>query len=171
MFNQFKILTASLLLCAGATASASSLFDGTNSDLWLIDEITGAVTGYNYNRWLEDFDQNGDPLMALGGAEQAIINNVSNSSQPMTASQPLISMAGLEEGNSDRSQAVQSALLVEPATGSYSETINVQIMVESILVQNGGATLSWQIGVAPVQTLALEPALLTDAILKNGYYV
>ncbi|MFC1589119.1 hypothetical protein ACFL3P_02495 [Pseudomonadota bacterium] len=168
MINQFNKLTAGLCLCLSMTVNASSLFDGKNSDLWLIDEMTGAVTGYNYDQWLDSFSQ---AAMPLDASETAIVNNVINSSQPMTPSQPVLSLAGLEAGESDTSQSAQSNLLVEPASGTYTETINVQIMVDSGLIQAGGTILNWQIGVEPVQILPLEPALLTGATLKNGYYV
>jgi hypothetical protein len=169
MLTHLNKLIGGLCLCLSLSASASSLFDGKNSDLWLVDINTGAITGYNYDQWLDSFADAAMPLDST--SEVGIVNNVENSSLPMTPLQPALSLVGLEEGDSDTSQSIQSSLRVEPASGTYEKTINVQMMVDSSLIQAGGATLNWQINAGPVQTLPLEPALLIEATLTNGYFV
>ena len=67
---------------------ADSVFDGSNADLWLIDAEQGRVSGYNLDKWLEQFAPDNVPVFPLSGNQQALINNLSNSSLPMSPNQP-----------------------------------------------------------------------------------
>jgi len=182
MYLRFKLLIVNLWLISCLTLSIqavelldpvgdSPLFTGGNSDLWLIDANTGAISGYNFNRWLDDFSDQGSPLMILSNSEYAIVNNVAKSSLNMTINQPTISIVGLDDGNGNISDSVQDSLKVFPLSASSNQTINVQMMVDGTLLQSTQVILSWQNDTAPADTTVLSSGLLSSTNLVNGYYV
>jgi len=170
-----RMLAAVLTAFAAATipAAHAGLFDGFNSDLWLIDPETGQLTGYNYNQWLEEFAPDSAPIYPLGPGEQALINAVENSSIPMTPGQPRLSIAGLDDGLDGGSPAGHPPLRVSPQSGVFDETLGVRMQVRTDLLSLDPLELRWSVngGDQQVRLLTKDLADRPDTIEQQGYLV
>ncbi len=128
--------------------AASPLFvEHSNTNLWIVDKNTGQMSAYRHrngvNFWLESFD---DTVYTLGSNEVALINNMTNSSDTLSSDLAPISLAGLGEADLDTAgNNGMLALTVTPESGSYNETIMVEMAVNVNLTNEGPVTLNWTI--------------------------
>jgi len=161
-----------LVALTGPVSHASSVFDGTNANLWLIDADQGRVTGYSFNQWLEQFAPGNVPEFPLVGKQQALINNLQNSSLPMTANQPAVSIAGIGGALDSNNPNGHAKLLVLPESGNYGETVAVLMSVDTALMELDRPTLNWTVDGGTQQSILLSKDLLqrTGAPVSNGYY-
>lgn len=161
-----------VLLAPPLPAQASSIFDGSNADLWLVDPVDGRVSGYNLNQWLDQFVVNSTAIFPLTGSQQALINNLQNSSTPMSPNQPVISIAGIGTGLDGNNPNGHPRLLVEPASGSYGTTIAVEMRVDTKLMALDRPTLRWALdGVQQIRLLSKDLLNEPGAPVSGGYYI
>ena len=121
---------------------ASALFDRTNANFWLF-ENNGAVSGYSYGDWLAQFNSD---VYVLGQGEQVLINELPSSSIPMNSQLSPLSIDGLGKASNVVGQSGGDTLLVEPAPGNYTETLEILMLADVDLVDTyGSITLLWQV--------------------------
>jgi len=172
--TRIALCTLALATLAAAPVRASSVFDGTNSDLWLIDANEGRATGYNLYQWLLDFNPGTGPIFPLAAGQNALINNLGRSSLPMTPGQPAISIAGIDAGRDGNNPAGHPALLVLPASSppNYGDTIAVEMRVDTKLMALDRPTLNWSVDGGAQQSRLLSKDLLQQksAVLTGGYF-
>jgi len=149
-FLQICTLIFWQLFASALAFAASPIFERTNPNLWLVDENTGQMSSYRYSPnvgvWIDDFETQIAPTFSLQNNEQALINNLPASSQIMSSQLAPISLAGL--GLTDQIVGSHTGVLplhVTPASGSYSETIMVEMAVNVSLANEGPVSLEWSI--------------------------
>ncbi|MHA7879550.1 MAG: hypothetical protein ACX931_07155 [Saccharospirillum sp.] len=141
-FLRTAVLTSALM--ASANVAASALFDGEAANLWLVDTASGQVTSYSFGNWLADYTA-AEPQLPLPTGFQALVNQLPNSSTPMSARQPGVSVIGLAPAQYTLGDdSGQPRLEVVPLSGDYTETIGVQLRVDPSQLDGGGLTLRWQ---------------------------
>ena len=131
------------LAILASLANASALFDGSNANLWLLDE-NGHISSYSHSGWIEEFS---DELYTLVDGQEALINTVPKSSTAMSASLSPVSISGLGTADFVLGNAEGSLpLRILPAGGNYQETIKVEFLVEASRYNNlNNLTLTvWQ---------------------------
>ncbi|WP_028670818.1 Calx-beta domain-containing protein [Saccharospirillum impatiens] len=150
--------------------NASALFDGSNANLWLVDDQARQLTGYTAGSWLSQFSED---VYSLDSGQQALVNEVPGSSLPLSPGMPWLSLAGLgaADYNVDTPEG-QPMLKLEPADGEYTSTIAVEIFVATGEIEQGPVDLTWQVDSAPEQTRSLSADDLeaADAEIQNGYW-
>jgi len=160
---------------AAPPAHSSSLFDGTTSDLWLVDSDTGRMTGVDLGaQWQTQFSGQGGPIYPLQSGEAALINMLENSSVAMTPGQPSVSLIGLGEPYDDGGVVGQTLLDVSPVSGDYDGTVTVQLRVSTAQLATPGHRLTWTVTGDPGPvSVTLGPADVTapDAAVQGGYLV
>lgn len=154
-------------LMMGPAAHASALFDGSNANLWLVDDQARQLTGYTAGGWLSQFSED---VYSLDPGQQALVNEVPGSSLPLSAGMPWLSLAGLgaADYNIDTPEG-QPMLKLEPADGEYTSTIAVEMYVATDEIEQGPITLTWQVDSAPEQSRTLSEDDL-EAGTQNGYW-
>lgn len=121
-----------LAQAAMSPAAASPLFEDRNPNVWLVEPQTQALIPLTAGRWLESYFDNGQPIQPLVDDQQALVNGLPLSLQPMAAGQPAISIAGLGEprGTVGSGPARRPLLQVWPASGSFTQTVAVEIGID-----------------------------------------
>jgi hypothetical protein len=124
----FVLLSQALTL----SAAASPLFEDRNPNVWLVEPETQALIPLTAGRWLESYFDNGQPIQPLISNQQALVNGLPMSLQPMQMGQPAISIAGLGEASgSIGSGPVRRPLLqVWPASGEFTQTVAVEMGID-----------------------------------------
>ncbi|MEE9494088.1 MAG: Calx-beta domain-containing protein [Gammaproteobacteria bacterium] len=159
------------------SVQASPLFDGSNNDLWVISPATGRVMGFDFNDWLLSFASGNGPLYQLQSGEQALINTLAQSSIPLTAGQPAISIAGLDAGADGSGSPGFDRLAVEPASGQFENTLAITLKVNTDQLSNTPLILRWNLsgGTGSGQVVLTDDALTgklpPGGSLAEGYYV
>ena len=122
------LLTQALTL----TAAASPLFEDRNPNVWLVEPETQALIPLTAGRWLESYFDNGQPIQPLVSDQQALVNGLPMSLQPMQVGQPAISIAGLGEasGRIGDGPVGRPLMQVWPASGEFTQTIAVEIGID-----------------------------------------
>jgi len=165
-----------LVLSAGALAQDRSLFEGTTADLWLLDQETGQVTGYNNNAWTTDGNPANFPFLSLDGSDALLINRVPYSSTPMTPGQPAISLVGIGAAAISLGEGGVGGhrnLTISPDnSGPYTDTIAVNINVSSALLETDEHELQivvTQSGAGVIQDQVVTLAISSGETGQNGY--
>lgn len=122
------LLSATLLLLAEA-AGASPLFEDRATNLWIGTPEGQQLIPLTANRWLDGYLESGQPVQALVAPDQALVNGLPFSSQPMQANQPAVSVIGLGEpvATVGGGPVSRPPLRVWPESGRYSSTLAVEI--------------------------------------------
>lgn len=159
----------------GSSAWSSALFEGKAANLWLVDANTGEVTSYGLGDWLEDY-QLVDGEITLPSGFQGLVNQLPNSSVPMSAAQPGISVIGLTPADFQLGDHEGPALLrVSPAAGPYTETIDVSLRVEPSQLEGETLNLRWRINEGAWQNRSLssedQPATGQGYIEQSLYLI
>ena len=156
MTLQHRLLALAATLLLASNASSSALFDGDAANLWLVDTDSGQVTSYSFGDWLADY-QAAQSEVTLPAGFQALVNELPNSSKPMSASQPGVSVIGLSPATYTLGDNNGPALLdVTPLSGFFSDTIGVSLLVEPRQLDNGDRTLSWRLNGGDWQSRNLD---------------
>ncbi len=166
-----KLIVAGLVILLSPLASvqASALFDGTAADAWLIDPQTSQVVGYDLdNGWLDDFVADDFSAINLTNGNAILINNLSNSSVPMSAGQPSISLSGIGDAALSVGQGAINDLRLTPQSNIYNETIEVKIIVSATLFSQDSYQLLWTVGTQPQKSIELNSQ--TVANTQDGYF-
>lgn len=146
------------MMLSGSLAWSSALFEGKAANLWLVDANTGEVTSYGLGDWLENYQLIAGEVTLQPGF-QGLVNQLPNSSVPMSAAQPGISVIGLAPADFQLGDHEGPALLrVAPAAGPYTETIDVSLLVEPSQLQGETLTLRWRINDGIWQSRSLTSA-------------
>lgn len=165
-----------LIVSAGSchTAVASPLFDATTANLWLLDEQTGTLVGYNYGYWLDGFlDPQAAPVFNLAASQVALVNGLPNSSLAMTSGQPAISIVGLDIATYNISDGEQGFpdLAMQPAEGVYQQTVVVQLRLNATVFENQSRLLAWTVNSGEEQTYLLDKdSAEQSGKLQDGYF-
>lgn len=165
-----RMLLALMTLWA-VNVHASALFEGSNANLWLVDDQARQLTGYTAGGWLSQFSAD---VYSLAPGQQALVNEVPGSSLPLSPGLPWISLAGL--GAADYNVDIpegQPMLRLEPADGEYTSTIAVEIFVATDEIKKQAPIdLTWQVDSEPEQTRTLteDDLVAADAETQNGYW-
>ena len=131
---------------ADVVAQDSPLMTGDTADMWIVDSETGQVTGYDTGRWMDQVNPAEFSLIDFADSDVFLINLLKNSSDPMIAGQPEMSLVGLGEAALKAGEGGEGGhrdLRITPTPGSYTDTIAVNIGVSSSLLASGPHTLSW----------------------------
>ena len=164
-----SLVTAALLHMPAA--HASPLFDGTTADAWLIDTETGQMIGYDVERWLQQYNTSDFPGIVLDTDNAILINQLPNSSVPMSPSQPAISLAGIGDAAirvGDAGQGGYSNLILSPQSDTYTETIAVTMQVSAVLLEQQEHVLKWTVGAQSQKSVSLTVRDLQQS--QDGYY-
>lgn len=155
------------------SAYGSPLFDGTNGNIWVLDENGNIIErriDVTSPNWIQSFLSNGSPILTLGQGEQAVINQVENSSQLPSPGQPVMSLVGFSAAKA-ATEGVQNPLLeITPSSGSFDETIKVQIRVPESFTKSGTSELTWSIN-GTINKLTLNSEGIKTLEPSNGFFV
>ena len=150
-----------------SSSHASPLFDGTAADAWFIDSTTGQLQGYDLDKWVEQYNSADFPNIVLSNNNAILVNNLQNSSSPLSSLQPSISIAGIGKALSVGDKS--SDLSLVPEGGTFDKTIAIDIRVNATLLNQGNYTLSWKVGVKALQSMDLNN--LNAQNTQDGYYI
>lgn len=156
MTLQHRLLALATTLMMANTAWSSALFDDQAANLWLVDTDSGQVTSYSFGDWLADY-QSAQSEITLPAGFQALVNELPNSSTPMSASQPGVSVIGLSKATYTLGEDSGPALLeVTPPSGFFSDTIGVSLLVEPRQLDAGERSLWWRLNGGDWQSRDLD---------------
>lgn len=156
MTLQHRLLALATTLMMANTAWSSALFDDQAANLWLVDTDSGQMTSYSFGDWLADY-QSAQSQVTLPAGFQALVNELPNSSTPMSASQPGVSVIGLSKATYTLGEDSGPALLdVTPRSGFFSDTIGVSLLVEPRQLDAGERSLWWRLNGGDWQSRDLD---------------
>ncbi len=135
------------LLAAHTLAAQDPLFDGQTADMWLTNPDTGQLSGYDTGQWMERVNKNDYPQLQLGADDVLLINELSNSSLPMTPGQPAISLQGIGDAATPIGSATAGydTLSISPDKGTFDGTVAINLRVSRAAVSSDDASLTWTV--------------------------
>lgn len=162
-----------LTLFFSSFAQASPLFEGTNGNIWVLDKNGNIIErriDVTQPNWLSNFLVNGNPVLTLGQEQQAVINQVENSSISPTQGQPVMSLVGFASAPNASPGVQPAALQISPDSGNFDETLRVQLRIPKSLISSQATELSWSIN-GTEEKLTLTNEQMKKLESSNGFLV
>ncbi len=129
----------------GSVALASSLFDNTASNVWMIDKVSGriistfSISSSDGVEWIEQaqkvssssaritYDTGSQDIGDLDLiSQEVLVNQTQNSFPPLDTNLPPTTLAGIDLALSDPNPNIPG-ISIDPAPGTYDKTIGVHL--------------------------------------------
>lgn len=168
----FTHTTFALLLMIMAKISLAQVLLNDSINVWLVNSETQAVTSYSNDDWVSNYSDLAGFLTNY--PYQVLVNELANSSIPMSGSQASISIIGL--GQADQSSDNFSGTLnldVTPDSFTSENTIEVTMKINADVLSNDDAQLRWQINNGGVESHTLTPLskVSEDGFVTTRFYL
>ncbi|MBF7074160.1 hypothetical protein ISG33_12185 [Glaciecola sp. MH2013] len=160
------ILVAWCLMVSPSKVSADSLFGGQFASYWLIDEDTGQITSFSSGAWINAYTSS---VYIPEANQQVLVNNLSDSSVPMSPAQAAISIIGITGADKVQGELGSLGIVISPAAGTYENTIQVTVETKTV---SSADTLRYRINNGQWIEIDLNAELSAQILLiENDNYI
>ena len=190
--NVVLIWLTAMFCLWGSDAPASSLFDNSASNVWMLDKVSGkivstfSISSGDGVEWIEQAQalspssarvtystgsQNIGDLDLIN--QEVLVNQTQNSLPPLDINLPPTTLAGIDLALSDINPQIPG-ISINPAPGTYDKTIGVHLHGVTSRSSTSSLEIHWRVNGGTIQsriaTAAGEDIKHTFYFVANGEY-